>query len=223
MRLLVNFFLFFFVAILSSCECPHNLEPVSAFNVGAVVCTDGTILTTCEWAKSDKDPIALVFHKVNEGDETIGYAIYLHDVAPEAFADSLNVSQGTSCSITKFDGRENTYAIESCEDVGSPMARKVQDLWSFGQSAYIPSIAQLESLYGVLGEINKRMLAIGGDPIDTKPESCWLWSSSEVEGQNLRKAWLFSTVSGARMETLKTQKHKIRPVITVRKKRPIVN
>ncbi|KAA5299734.1 DUF1566 domain-containing protein, partial [Phocaeicola dorei] len=44
---------------------------------------------------------------------------------------------------------------------------------------------------------------------------CWYWTSTEVEGQQTVKAWLYSTASGTMQETPKTQAHKVRPIITI--------
>ncbi len=46
---------------------------------------------------------------------------------------------------------------------------------------------------------------------------CWLWSSTEVEGQKENKAWLYSMQSGTIQETPKIQEHKFRPVISLYK------
>lgn len=43
----------------------------------------------------------------------------------------------------------------------------------------------------------------------------WYWTSTEVEGQQTAKAWLYSIGSGAMQETPKTQAHRIRPIITL--------
>ncbi|MDY5681501.1 MAG: DUF1566 domain-containing protein, partial [Prevotella sp.] len=41
------------------------------------------------------------------------------------------------------------------------------------------------------------------------------WTSTEVQGQETAKAWLYSLASGSIQETPKTQPHKIRPIITL--------
>ena len=46
-------------------------------------------------------------------------------------------------------------------------------------------------------------------------ENCWYWTSTEVEGQQAEKAWLYSMGSGAMQETPKTKVHKVRPIITL--------
>ena len=47
------------------------------------------------------------------------------------------------------------------------------------------------------------------------PGECWIWSSTEVEGQKENKAWLYSLQSGTIQETPKNQEHEFRPIITI--------
>ena len=134
-----------------------------------------------------------VFH-VNRSTETdnLGYAVYIHDMEPLAFADSLGIDQGTSASLTDEDGNENTYSLFNNDEVKSPIAIRTFDLWSYGQSAYIPSVRQLSYLFSVRHQINECINQVRGTPINLNPGECWLWSSTEVEGQKENKAWLYS-------------------------------
>ena len=136
---------------------------------------------------------------------------------PLAFADSLGIDQGTSASLTDEDGNENTYSLFNNDEVLSPIAIKSFDLWSYGQSAYIPSVRQLSYLFAVRHQINECITEVGGTPINLNPGECWLWSSTEVEGQKENKAWLYSMQSSTIQEAPKDQAHKFRPVISVYK------
>lgn len=203
----------------TSCECEHDLEPPKPFKLGWVVCTDGNIISFCDYATGGHEAVAIVYKVCDDDPESdiAGYAVYLNDTKPLEFADSLNVEQGTSADIHALDGNENTYSIYSTEDVGSPLAQNVFDLWTFGQSAYVPSVAQLRQILEVKDFINPRIEAIGGDPLIDDPLECWYWSSTEVDGQQDVKSWLVSMKSGALQETPKDQPHKSRPVITIYK------
>ena len=90
-------------------------------------------------------------------------------------------------------------------------------LTSYGQSAYIPSVRQLSYLFAVRHQINECITEVGGTPINLNPGECWLWSSTEVEGQKENKAWLYSMQSSTIQEAPKDQAHKFRPVISVYK------
>lgn len=143
--------------LLTSCHCEHEEDDglLSSLQVGNVVCSDGNILSMDKFKQSDKEAVAIVFH-VNRSVETdnLGYAVYIHDMEPLAFADSLGIDQGTSASLTDEDGNENTYSLFNNDEVQSPMAIKSFDLWSYGQSAYIPSVRQLYYLFSVRHQIN---------------------------------------------------------------------
>lgn len=211
--------LYLFVAVIgmavTSCD-GHHPEPDLGMKAGDILCTDGQVLDFSSWEKSGKEVIGIVFHVNHDEDiEGIGYAVYIRDLSPVAFADSLGIKQGTSADVAAHDGNRNTYALMSQRNVGSPMADAVFDLWRFGQSAYVPSIAQMRLLKETRGIVNRRLEAVGGEPIPDTPDGCWYWSSTEVEGQETAKAWLYSLSQGAMQETPKRQGHKVRPIITI--------
>ena len=173
-------------------------------------------MSYAQYEQSGKRAIAVVFDtERREGTEGNGYAVYLWDIAPAAFADSLGVAQGTSADIGALDGNMNTFALYDTRETASPMAEAVFDLWRYGQSAYIPSVAQMRLLYAVRETVNPVIERCGGHPLPLDEYDCWYWTSTEVSGQETAKAWLYSTGSGAMQETPKTQAHKVRPIITL--------
>lgn len=200
--------------MLTSCHCEHEEDYglLSSLQVGNVVCSDGNILSMDKFKQSDKEAVGIVFH-VNRSPDAD--AVYIHDMEPLAFADSIGIDQGTSASLTEEDGNENTYSLFNNDEVQSPMAIKSFDLWSYGQSAYIPSVRQLSYLFTVRHLVNECISEVGGTQINLNPGECWLWSSTEVEGQKENKAWLYSMQSGTIQETPKDQAHKFRPIISI--------
>lgn len=194
----------------------HKDFPDTAMKVGHVLCTDGHMIPFEQYEQSGKEAIAVVFHiNRDEQIEGNGYAVYLNDIAPEAFCDSIGVEQGTSADLTAYDGNANTFALYDTKEVSSPLAEKVFDLWRYGQSAYIPSVAQMRLLYQAREAVNPYIKQCGGTPIPEEEENCWYWTSTEVKGQETAKSWLFSLGSGAIQETPKWQSHKARPIITL--------
>ena len=192
----------------------HRDFPDTSVKTCDILCTDGEVVRFDDLSSEDKEPIAVVFH-INQRDDMEGtaYAVYLWDVLPEAYSDSIGVKQNTSANVMAFDGNSNTYAMYGSGS--SPAAEAVFDMWRYGQSAYIPSVAQLRLLYAAKCTINSYIDRCGGDVIPDAPDECWYWSSTEVKGQESAKAWLFSLSSGALQETPKGQTHKIRPIITL--------
>lgn len=208
----------FVFSFLSSCTCHHFDEVKAPFKVGHVLCSDGAIMSLCDFAMSDKEAIGIVF-KVNEdvADGELGYAVYINDMGSFAFAEQLGIAQNTSANVDAEDGNENTYSLYTSQEVKSPMAEAVFDMWRYGQSAYVPSVAQMKLLFSVKEFINRRIEAVGGEPIVDDFDHCWFWTSTEVAGQQENKGWLYFMNSGSVQETPKNQEHKVRPVITIRR------
>lgn len=203
--------------LLTSCDA-HIEFPDTTMQPCHILCTDGKVVTLDQCEAQGKSPIGVVFYVNQSGSnelEGTGYAVYLWDITPEMFADSLGTKQNTSASLTKYDGNSNTFAIYNMRDMGSPLADAVFAIWEYGQSAYIPSVAQMQLLYQAKASVNAYIERCGGDPIPDEPDECWYWTSTEVSGQETAKAWLYSLSSGAFQKTPKDQAHKARPIITL--------
>ena len=74
--------------LLVACDAHHDF-PDTAMKPCHILCTDGKVMSYADYEKSGKQAIAVVFHiNKREDVEGNGYAVYLWDIAPEAF-DSL--------------------------------------------------------------------------------------------------------------------------------------
>lgn len=203
--------------MLASCDAHDDHEPEKAetMQICDIVCSDGSVVRYDEYKTSHKTATAIVFYVNDKGfGHGKGYAVCLDEIRDAAFTDSIGVKQGTSCSTTAYDGNSNTYALFNNKRFSSPMAVSVNEHLAYGQSAYIPSVAQMHLLYNVKQYINKCLNACGGTILPDTPEG-WYWTSTEVEGQAEYKAWLYSITSGSMLETNKLQSHRVRPVITI--------
>lgn len=220
-----NFFIVGVVVLslcLVSCD-EHKDFPDTAVKVGHVLCTDGSLLTLSQADSLGKEPYAVVFYVNHEDDaDFFGYAVYIKDWGSYALTDSLGVEQGTSASFSDEDGNTNTAALFSCSDVTSPLAQSLFRMWKFRQSAYVPSVAEMRLLCASKTAVNNTLRAMQerGMDVDILPETendGWYWTSTEVEGQEAYKAWLFSIVPsyGQCQECPKDEEHKCRPVVTV--------
>lgn len=200
-------------ATITSCD-EHRDFPDTAMKTYDILCTDGDIVRYEDVEKKHKKPIAIVFF-VNQSEDLdgTGYAVYLDDIAPCAYSDSLGVKHNTSTDPTAYDGNINTHAMYSTGT--SPAATYVFDMWQYGQSAYIPSVAQMRLLFHAKDAVNPLIEKCGGTPIPDDADQCWYWTSTEVQGQETAKAWLYSLSSGSIQETPKSQPHKVRPIITL--------
>ena len=107
--------------LLVACDA-HRDFPDTAMKPCHILCTDGNVMSYADYEKSGKQAIAVVFHiNQREDVEGNGYAVYLWDIAPEAFADSIGVAQGTSADLTAYDGNTNTFALYGTTDTFSPL------------------------------------------------------------------------------------------------------
>jgi len=194
----------------------HRDFPDTTMHVCDVLTTDGDVMRYDDFETSGKEAIGVVFHLNNDaGVEGRGYAVYLHDLPQVMFADSLGISQKTSCDLQAQDGNTNTYSLMMSKGCESELATYVFDLWRYGQSAFIPSVAQMRVLFSAKESINETIRKCGGEELPDDADGCWYWTSTEVEGQSTVKAWLFSLYSGSIQETPKNQPHKARPIITL--------
>lgn len=100
-------------AVLTLAACDAHIEtPDMTVRPGHVLCDDGTVLSYELYQTSGKRAVAIVFDTGKHGDtEENGRAVYLWDIAPKAFADTLGVEQGTSADTEAFDGNTNTFAL----------------------------------------------------------------------------------------------------------------
>ncbi len=202
------------IAVLASCDA-HTDFPDTGLKVGHVLCSDGSTRALENLDYSVDTPVAVVFDVSHNDGGSMGLAVWLRDLPMLAMADSIPVMQGTSASLEDRDGNANTYALYSAKDVYSPLAGAVFDMWTKGQSAYIPSVAEMRVLHEALPGIGATIVALGGDALNDGTDGCWYWTSTEVEGQQADKAWLYSMASGSIQETPKTQAHRCRPIITL--------
>lgn len=204
------------ITLFVACD-EHRDFPDTAMKPCHILCTDGKVLSVSDFRESEKQPIAVVFHiNHDENTEGNGYAVYLWDLEPLAFADSIGVKQNTSADIAALDGFENTFALLDARETSSPLAEKVFDLWRYGQSAYVPSVALMRLLYHAKEQINQNIKMCGGDTLSVEDDDCWYWTSTEVNEQQTAKAWLYSMGSGTIHDTPKIQAHKSRAIITLR-------
>ena len=188
MRLGIMFLGMIPATVLGLVACDEHRDfPDTGMKVGHILCTDGKVMSYEDYSLSGK----------------------------EAFADSIGIAQGTSADLAALDGNENTFALYETTETSSPIAEQVFELWKYGQSAYVPSVAQMRLLYASREAVNPYIEQCGGMPIPDSANECWYWTSTEVAGQETAKAWLYSTGSGTIQETPKWQAHKVRPIITL--------
>lgn len=218
-----SYLLVFLAAMfLSACD-EHEFFDTSV-HPGHILCADGRMLSEEDYlSQTTTRAVGVVFS--GRLDDGRYLAVLLKDGGDLQFCDTLDMKQGTSCSETAYDGFTNTTALQNNRDerggYGSPLGDAVFSVHVYGQSDFIPSIAEWRLLYSSRQIVNGTLalLAQMGEDVDlldtSGGPSCWYWTSTEVEGNDANQAWLFSLASGAVHETPKTEFHRYRAIVSV--------
>ena len=213
----------FFLPALQSCDEHDYFD--SDVHVGHILCSDGSMVTEAAYkSQTGLNAVGVVFTECLPDGTFL--AVLLRDGAPEAFCDTLAMSLGTSCSLTDLDGFVNTSAMQNNRDHrtghGSPLGDAVFQSHVFGQSDYIPSVAEARYLYASRMTVNSVLEMLRKDRpditlLDTSGGSgAWYWTSTEVEENPQNQAWLVSMATGVIQETPKTETHPYRAIVRVR-------
>lgn len=118
----ITFLLLAFASLLMTACDAHQDFPDTTIKPCHILCTDGKVVPFSQYEAEKKQAIAVVFNTQQSEDvEGTGYAVYLWDIEPVAFADSLGCAQGTSADLTAHDGNLNTYKMYEGKEVGSPL------------------------------------------------------------------------------------------------------
>ena len=200
-----------FAAGVQSCDTHEQID--TNIHVGYVLCDDHSCMPSSLADSLKKDVVGVVF--AGETDDHPPLAVMLKEFKG-VFSDTLQ-SNGTSTSVTAFDGESNTVAMLSSVDGNTgrylcPIARHILNSHTSGQSDYIPSVAEMREMSSVLSVVNPIIKKYGGDAIATTGD-CWYWTSTEVSANSTMQAWLLSAVNGGIIATPKTESHKVRAVV----------
>lgn len=210
------FALLFCIAVtLASCDSHEAAD--RGIHVGYVLCSDHSCMSLSDFQSlGGKKAVGVVF--AEKTDEHPALAVGL-DEYNDCFCDSVGMDNGTSGSVTAFDGFTNTVSMYNCQGVrdngvpfGCPIANNTYEAGYFGQSMYIPSVAEMRLLCVSSNVVNNVLRSLGGVPL-TIDESCWYWTSTEVSGNTANQAWLCSAPNGGIQETPKTESHRARPIL----------
>ncbi len=210
---------------LSLVSCDEH-EPIDlGIHPGHILLADGNVKSADDYfSDGDSTAVGVIFSELIDDDHYL--AVMLHELPSLQFCDSLTgMKQGTSCSLTAMDGRENTIALWSSYDSksgrGCPLANATYYGHEYSQSDFIPSVAEMEVLYSfrftvnrVIDRLNKQRASYAAVPLslDRTTDACWYWTSTEVKDTDMTHAWLFSMNSGIHIETPKLKDYHARKI-----------
>ncbi len=197
----------------TSCD-EHSFEDASwhAWTPGMVYCSNGEVMSYEKCKAKGNTPEAVVFY-VDNADEISGkaYAVCLKESSTREFIDpdTSYVSQGTSASITGYDGESNTSTLRYYQ-IASPIAKSISPKY------FIPSVAEMYKLYVSRLVVNNTIEKCGGDLLPISDDSCWYWTSTECEGSATDRAWRYSLSSGRFEMADKHSSLATRPILSIR-------
>ena len=223
------------MASFNSCDEHEPFD--NSIHVGHVLLADHRTMSMEDYeTQSGAKAVGVVFAAQSGNHPTL--AVLLDQPSPDCFAEQLGIAQGTSCSLEAHDGFTNTVSLQAgtysetesrwdAEDSAmvqytnmrdlSPLGQQALRSHEFGQSDYIPSVAEMRLLVASLPTINPIIERLGGTPISTMPDGgqCWFWTSTEVKENPENMAWLMSAVNGGIQQTPKDESHPFRLVVAL--------
>lgn len=208
--------MFCMLSLLASCDKHEAVD--RGIHVGYVLCSDHSCMSLDAYGKQEgMVAVGVVFAEQTDEHPALAVALTQYE---DCFCDSLGMVNGTSGSTTAYDGFSNTVSMYNSYVVneetkvghGCPIAMRTYDAGYYGQSLYIPSVAEMRLLCKGAPIVNRTLAALGGTPI-TLDGKCWYWTSTEVSDNAGSQAWLCSALNGGVQETPKTESHLARPIL----------
>lgn len=174
---------------------------------GDILCTDESIVHPSDWPNG-KTAKAIVFYVDATGQH--GWAIDLVEVPSVKWSTENKDIPGLQSkanffeAITDLDGYSNTQKIRSFNN--DPLKYPAAWAVNFDQGWYLPSIGQLNILFGAYFAVNAGLEAVGGTTIYVGD----LWSSNTYATD---KAWVIRISNGQVGTDPKKSPRKVRAVI----------
>lgn len=211
-----NFLKSMLVALLITVAVPCVNAQVA--HIGDILCEGDQVVSPANFNASTHTPVGVVFYVDNTGKH--GWAIDLQDAGGYKWGPTnndtplTNYSENARLGIYDLNGYLNTqkiYAAYSNDTIFNERYPAFHAV-DFENGWYLPTIGQLNYLYGNLIEVNASLYMAGGVPFETGI-SWTYWSSTEINGSN---AWTLSASgtlngSGASIYTRKTDNnHRVR-------------
>ena len=163
-----------------------NAQTSQVAHIGDILCEDNQVVSPANFNASSHTPIGVVFYVDNVGKH--GWAIDLQDMGSYIWQSAWNDTPLTNygsqrLAIYDLDGYRNTEIIYAQYNDSTFSARfPAFDAVDFENGWYLPTLGQLNYLYGNLIEVNAGIYAAGGTPFETGINWAY-WSSTEYSTQ----------------------------------------
>ena len=163
-----------------------NAQTSQVAHIGDILCEDNQVVSPANFNASTHTPIGVVFYVDNVGKH--GWAIDLQDMGSYKWQNEWNDTPLTNytnqrLAIYDLDGYRNTEIIYAQYNDSTFSERfPAFDAVDFENGWYLPTLGQLNYLYGNLIEVNAGIYAAGGIPFETGTSWAY-WSSTEYSTQ----------------------------------------
>ena len=176
--------------------------------VGDIVCTDGSLVKPSDWP-CDKTAKGIVFYVDATGQH--GWAVDLGEITQTIKWSTLNQDisglQNQTIwmnAILDLDGNANTQTIMSAGD-----NTKYPAAWAAHENGgYLPSVGQLNILFGEYFAVNTSLELVGGVQI-TSQNNAYLWSSTPNANN---KVWIVTVDKGYFQAEMKSSNKSVRAI-----------
>lgn len=176
--------------------------------VGDIVCTDGSLVKPSDWP-CDKTAKGIVFYVDATGQH--GWAVDLGEITQTMKWSTLNQDisglQNQTIwmnAILDLDGNANTQTIMSAGD-----NTKYPAAWAAHENGgYLPSVGQLNILFGEYFAVNTSLELVGGVQI-TSQNNAYLWSSTPNANN---KVWIVTVDKGYFQAEMKSSNKSVRAI-----------
>lgn len=216
---IIRLLVLFSILNLFSCTKHEEIEDTT-FQIGNILCSDGSVLHPSLFAKSGKKAVGIIFW-TNKGEDHIsdyGYAVALHDIGRDIMIEKEDDISNVTENENDYNGASNTAAIiayAKAEDVESPAAKLAVEYSPMGMFGwYLPSVAQMRSLWINKDRVYKSLILVEGEIFND-----WYWTSTEDgNGKDTPAMYMMSCAinEGRFTPSSKLKENKVRPIISIR-------
>jgi len=195
-------------ALMLSCA-DHDDAMDQTYTAGNVLLSDGRVVSASAYDGEIYDAVGVIFHQT--GDSV--FVVSLKEQGNFCFSDSLFSVSGVSSDINSLDGRFSTIALVN-SGASVPAATAAYTYDSKLKGWHLPSAGELRMLALNRSTVARTLDAIGGDGFSGDQ---YLSSSQDGTDENtsMRNCYTVSLGSGAVTSVLKTEKHRVRPVLLI--------
>ncbi len=207
--------------LLNYVDAGYKLPEISSYEVGDLVCEDGTVIRISEgkyFIPSGKNPIAVIYKVTDNGKTGVGLGL---KEASKAWATEATTGYSNFMATRLNDGSENWNIICNTDPSGTaaagdnyPMFYWVEQYGLnyyptsiYSDSWYIPSLGDFIQIYNNKDYIDNLLKALDGSGLNGV-----YWTSCQYKHESFAYFGITYNYSGTSSFSTKSDSHKVRAV-----------